>query len=348
MKRAPGPRPCSGAPRPGTEAPRCYAPPVIVVVGCGVAGLTCAVLLAEAGQTVEIWAAARPPRTTSNVAAAFWYPYRAFPRERALHWAQVSYHRFMDLADRPGCGVSRHRLVDVYREPVAQPWWAAAVPAYTRLPPHERPAGFAEAFAFTSMVIDTRVYLPYLLERFDAAGGLVIQRRLRSFDEALARTPVVFDCSGLGARTLASDPEVFPIRGQLVHVDDPGVEGIMLDEHGDGLAYVVPRGDHCVLGGTSDAHDDDTRSRPADTAGILERCARLDPRLRGATPTAEVVGLRPGRSAVRVEAEPRGAGVVVHDYGHGGAGVTLSWGCAEQAVALAAGYLQPAAPRRPA
>jgi D-amino-acid oxidase len=313
---------------------------VIVVVGCGVAGLSCAVLLAEAGHAVEIWAAALPPRTTSNVAAAFWYPYQAFPRERALRWAGVSYRRFVALAGRPETGIRLRRLVDLYREPVAEPWWADAVPEHTRLAPDERPAGFAEAFAFASPVVDTRFYLPWLMQRFAAAGGTVVERRLQRFDEALARAPVVFNCTGLGARTLASDPEVFPIRGQLVHVLAPQITDIVLDEHGpDGLTYMVPRGDHCVLGGTSEPHDDDTAPRPADSAGIVERCARIDPRLRNAPRLAEVVGLRPGRSSVRVEAEPHGDGLVVHDYGHGGAGVTLSWGCAEEAVGLALGHL---------
>lgn len=321
---------------------RWYPPRVIVVVGCGVAGLSCAVLLAEAGHAVEIWAAALPPRTTSNVAAAFWYPYQAFPRERALRWAAVGYRRFVALADQPETGIRLRRLVDLYREPVARPWWADAVPEHTRLTALERPPGFAEAFAFTSPVVDTRRYLPWLMQRLEAAGGRVIERRLQTLDEALARAPVVMNCTGLGARTLASDPEVFPIRGQLVHVDAPAIEDIVLDEHGpEGLTYLVPRGDYCVLGGTSEPYDDDTAPRPEDSAGIIERCARIHPALRDAPRLAEVVGLRPGRSSVRVEAESRPhGGLVVHDYGHGGAGVTLSWGCAEEAVGLVLGHLR--------
>lgn len=308
---------------------------MIVVVGCGVAGLTCAVLLAEAGHAVEIWAAALPPRTTSNVAAAFWYPYQAFPRARVLGWSRASFRRFAALEGRPGTGVRMHRVIDLYREPMDEPWWREAVDGYARLEPHERPAGFADGFWFAAPVIDTRVYLPYLMERLRAAGGRIVERRLHALDEALAVAPVVFHCSGLGARTLGSDPEVFPIRGQLVHVDDPGVWGVMLDEHGpDGLTYVVPRDDGCVLGGTATPHDDDRAVRPEESEGIVRRCARLDPRLGSATRRAEVVGLRPGRATVRVEAEPRPGGLVVHDYGHGGAGVTLSWGCAEEAVGL--------------
>lgn len=294
---------------------------------------------------VEIWAAALPPRTTSNVAAAFWYPYQAFPRERALRWAGVGYARFVALAERAEAGIRMRRLVDLYREPLARPWWADAVPEHVRLADHERPAGFAEGFAFPSPVVDTRVYLPYLLARFGAAGGTVIERRLQSLDEALARAPVVVNCSGLGARTLASDPEVFPIRGQLVHVEASGIEDIVLDEHGpEGLTYLVPRGDHVVLGGTAEPYDDDTAPRPAESTGIIERCARIHPRLAHAPRLAEVVGLRPGRSSVRVEAEPRREGLIVHDYGHGGAGVTLSWGCAEEAVALVLGHLGASGP----
>ena len=56
------------------------------------------------------------------------------------------------------------------------------------------------------------------------------------------------------------------------------------------------------------------------------------PALAGATVLRHQVGLRPARPVVRLERE----GDVVHCYGHGGAGVTLSWGCADEVVALVA------------
>ena len=56
---------------------------------------------------------------------------------------------------------------------------------------------------------------------------------------------------------------------------------------------------------------------------------------------AHRVGLRPARPAVRLDAELAGAAadrgpLIVHNYGHGGAGLTMSWGCAREAAKLAA------------
>jgi D-amino-acid oxidase len=52
--------------------------------------------------------------------------------------------------------------------------------------------------------------------------------------------------------------------------------------------------------------------------------------VRDAPVVSVAVGLRPARPSVRLEAEGR----VVHCYGHGGAGVTLAWGCAVEVAAL--------------
>ena len=85
-----------------------------------------------------------------------------------------------------------------------------------------------------------------------------------------------------------------------------------------------------ILGGTATAGDDNIDPDPAVAAAIVERCARIEPRLLSARVIGHRVGLRPARPTVRLEREGR----IVHNYGHGGAGVTLSWGCARYVTTL--------------
>jgi len=144
---------------------------------------------------------------------------------------------------------------------------------------------------------------------------------------------LVVNCTGLAARRLAGDDAVVPVRGQVVHVRprDGAAIPCICDE--DELTYVLPRADVCVLGGTSAEGDDDVRVRESETADIVARCTRLVPELEGAAVVGAHVGLRPlRRGGPRVER----VGDVIHCYGHGGAGLTLSWGCAAEVVALAA------------
>lgn len=317
----------------------------MIVLGGGISGLTCALALLRAGHEVTLWAARLPPHTTSNVAAAFWFPYAAHPRARVVAWARDSHRAFTELAENPATGVRKVEAIDLDRSPrPGSPWWADAVTAVRRARPEELPDGFVDGHVFEAPIIDTRTYLPWLLDQVVAAGGRVQTRRVRS----LARVPgdVIVNCTGLGAAALVGDDSLYPIRGQLVHVRDPGIDRVLLDESSEeGIAYVVPRGDDCVLGGTAQDGDDDLRARPKDAAIVRERCVRLDPRLADATRLADVVGLRPGRASVRLETEVIRGRTLVHDYGHGGAGVTLSWGCATEVVARVAAAVRARPPR---
>ncbi len=311
--------------------------PVIVVVGSGVSGLSCALALLRSGYAVELWTRERPPRTTSNVAAAFWYPYRADPQERVTAWARSSHRFFASLTADPDTGITMRDAFDLARRPMARPWWADAVEGTRQARPDELPPGFAFAWVFRAPVIDTRRYLPWLERQVTQLGGRIVERTVSDLDAIAAEHGVVVNCTGLGARTLCRDPEMFPIRGQLVHVSDPGLDVVLLDEHDGPMSYVVPRGDDCVLGGTADVGDEDLQVRADEAASIVERCCRLAPALADSVRKADVVGLRPGRTTVRLELEARPGGYVVHDYGHGGAGVTLSWGCALEVVELVRG-----------
>ena len=127
-------------------------------------------------------------------------------------------------------------------------------------------------------------------------------------------------------------PTLTGVRGQVVRVADPGLAGWTLDEdHPDGMVYVVPRGTDVVCGGTARRRRRERpRPDPAEAERILARCRALVPELADAPVLGHAVGVRPVRTAVRLER----AGDVVHCYGHGGAGVTLSWGCADEVVRL--------------
>ncbi|HEY0153595.1 MAG TPA: FAD-dependent oxidoreductase [Longimicrobium sp.] len=308
-----------------------------LVIGAGVIGLSAAIRLQEAGMRVRVWTAAAPGETTSAVAAALWYPYRAYPAERVAVWGQRTFAELARLADHPATGVRMVPGVELWRRSVPDPEWGGAIPGLRRIPPAELPAGYADGHAVTVPVAHMGIYLGYLADRFAAGGGHLELRTVRVLGRAAHSAPLVVNCAGLGARALAGDDLVVPVRGQIVRVENPGVERFWLDEeHPGGLTYIVPRGEDCILGGTAEEGEWSTVPDPAVARAIVRRCAELEPRLAGARILEHRVGLRPGRPSVRLEAaELPGGARIIHCYGHGGAGVTLSWGCADEIAALA-------------
>jgi D-amino-acid oxidase len=309
----------------------------VVVIGGGVIGLSTATLLRESGLDVLVRTAAPPPATTSAVAAALWLPYKAYPEDRVLAWGQRTYEVFEELARLPEeTGARMREGLELWREPVPNPWWASAVPNVRRCRQDELPPGFRDGHVFSVPIVEMPVYLRYLVERFSDGGGRIEERAFSSLGEAAREARVVVDCAGLGARELARDPSMTPIRGQILRVTNPGLKRFLLDEENpEGVTYVVPRSKDCVLGGTADEGDWNTEPNPETAEGILRRCTVLEPRLVGAEILEHRVGLRPGRPKVRLESETLADGTLcVHNYGHGGSGVTLSWGCAEEAAAL--------------
>jgi D-amino-acid oxidase len=299
-----------------------------------VIGLTAAICLREAGLDATIVTAELPPATTSSVAAAIWYPYKAYPEDRVLSWGSRTFEVFEELSNLSDSGVLMHEGVEIWHEQVPDPWWAGAVPGVRRCREDELPPGYRDGHAFVAPVVEMPIYLHYLTYRFAAAGGSVEQRALSSLEDIDAR--VVVNCVGLGARELVGDTSMEPIRGQIVRVSNPGLERFVLDEgNPEGVTYIVPRSADCVLGGTADEGEWDLEPDPETAAGILRRCTDLEPRLMDAEVLEHRVGLRPGRPEIRLEREDVAGGVPrVHNYGHGGSGITLSWGCAEETLKL--------------
>jgi D-amino-acid oxidase len=211
------------------------------------------------------------------------------------------------------------------------------LPGFRRAQPKELPRGFVDGFVADGIpVVEMPVYLAWLMRRVSSLGGRLVARTVTTFDEALDRHDVVVNCTGLGARSLAGDDAMVAVRGQVVRVEQFGLDRYLLDEQApEGIAYVYPRSADVVLGGTREAGTEAIEPDPETARAIVERCAVLESRVAGARILSHAVGLRPGRPAVRLEAERTPGGkLLVHDYGHGGSGVTLSWGCAETVADL--------------
>ncbi len=196
----------------------------------------------------------------------------------------------------------------------------------------------AEGLRCRLPLIDMPVHLGWLEEQVRAAGGSVERRTVASFDEAAAQASTVVNCTGLGARELVPDPGVRPVRGQLVLVENPGIEEWFTeaDPASSETTYFFPQPGRLVLGGTAGTDDWRTAPDPRTAQEIVARCARIRPEIAGARVIGHRVGLRPARDAgVRIEAGSLpGGGRLVHNYGHGGAGVTVARGCAEAAAQL--------------
>jgi D-amino-acid oxidase len=293
----------------------------VVVVGAGVIGLSCALRLLEAGHRVDVLARDLPLETTSSVAAAIWYPYLAFPQDKVTAWGKRAYDEFARLAGLGADGVAMRHGTELLHDPTPDPWWVDAVPALERVEPR---APYRDAWSFQAPVVDMPRYLAGLAGRVEEQGGTITRMALASLPEA----PLVVNCSGLGSRKLADDPTSTPVRGQVVVVEQFGLDEWWLAE--DGPTYVIPRTDDVILGGTDDEGDWSRTPSPDVAADIVRRATELVPAVARAKVLGHKVGLRPARPEVRLER----VGDVVHCYGHGGAGVTLSWGCADEVLAL--------------
>lgn len=309
------------------------------------------------GRRVAVWSRDPVADTTSAVAGGLWWPYRIQPLERAGSWSLETLRVLTALAARPGTGGDRDPAGDggtgsadpgptgvrlaggvhcgTVRADLGT--WAEEVPGLRPATPAELPDGVRHGLRARVPVVDMPVYLAYLRRRLEAAGGTLVAREVTSLREAAAHAPTVVNCTGLGSRELVPDPGVRPVQGQLVVVANPGVEEwtVSADQASAETAYVIPQPYGLVLGGTAREDVWDTEPDPATAGAIVARCARIHPELAGAPVLAHRVGLRPARSEVRLTVERLpGGGRVVHNYGHGGAGVTVSWGCARQAARL--------------
>jgi D-amino-acid oxidase len=311
----------------------------VLVIGAGVVGLTTAISLAERGLSVRIRTAAPPERTTSVAAGAVWGLVKAGPPERVLEWGRVGLEVLAKLAAEPGTGVRIAAGREVSRGPLEPYYWTELLADLRPCRESELPGGFTHGWHYTAPLATMPVYLGYLRARFERAGGTLEVSPVGSLADLAGAARIIVNCSGTAARDLVPDPALVPVRGQVVIAANPGIEEFLInrDPEPPWIVYMFPHGDTILLGGTNDEGNWDTDPKQEVAERILAGCRAIEPRLGGVEILGHRVGLRPWRPEVRLESGRLGDSVLWHNYGHGGAGISLSWGCAAEIARLVLG-----------
>jgi D-amino-acid oxidase len=305
----------------------------ITIVGAGVIGLATALVLEEHGHTVRIVATATGDATTSAVAGAVWFPYRVGPPDRVALWASTTRAWLERHAHDADAGIDILDGFEITTEPdeatghaPPRPWWATHIDVVRAPAPV---TGAPAAWKFTAPRVEPARFLPWITSRLRAR---IEQRTVVE----LAAEPgdIVVNCTGLGARDLTRDVELVPLFGQIAVTTVGAVDlRTTITDHRDpdSIFYVIPRRDELVLGGCAIPVNFMRPAEDAITVRILAQAAALG--LPIGTVTRTRTGLRPYRNTVRLER----VGRVIHNYGHGGAGFTLCYGCAADVAKLVGG-----------
>ena len=259
------------------------------VIGCGVVGLSTARLLQERGFQPTIYAREMPPATTSNVAGGLWSPVTVYDHTRITSEfrtqyaaaAATAFRRYQSLAGE-WYGVRWLPLYSLDTEgPHQMPPPTSAnytveplYPAARQLTASENPFPAPFAYRKQSMLIEPAIYLAALVRDFELAGGKIVIREFRSSAEIASLTEsTVYNCTGLGARTLFGDEELTPVRGQLTFLlPQPEIDYMTV---GPGDIYMFPRRDGILLGGTHEEGNWSLAVNEQTTARVLRENAAL-------------------------------------------------------------------------
>ena len=306
--------------------------PDITVIGSGVSGLSSALNLQLAGFDVRILTRDLPQATASSAAGAVWSGRSVFGRSQ--RWADDSLSHFLALAKYADSGVGLRRMRQVFPQQVSDPWYRDKLPFFAKMRPEELPSDGQDGWIMDVPIVAPPRYLRNLQDQFLGAGGKLEVREVESLGDIEGESRLLVNCTGAWAKYVTPDPEVFPIRGQTLLVDAPLIRDGYMRASDD--TYLFPRDDGVLLGGIYQYHSWRPEVDAEQTADILERCSDIEPSVSDAAIIRTAVGIRPGREAVRLEVENRSDELtVIHNYGHGSIGFTLSWGCAKDVADLA-------------
>lgn len=305
----------------------------VTVIGCGIVGLTTALKLQEKGFKVTIIAKDAFDKTLSSKVGAIWFPFEIHPKKQANHWATLAYAEYQRdcVAEN---GVSFIPFITAFDENSNTDWTHQMPKGTTRKATEaELPKGIKQAFISIVPLAEPLRYLPYLFERFTGNNGRFLQQEISSLNEASKLDELVINCTGLGAKKLCNDIDLQPMRGQILRCEKMDVSSYADSTKKGGLTYVINRADDCVIGGTDYVDDYNLQAEQQDTNLIINRLVNGGFSQNKPEIIEEIVGLRPKRSEVRFEFDSQYPNIF-HNYGHGGAGFTVAWGCAIELAAI--------------
>ncbi len=305
----------------------------VAVIGAGISGLSTAYVLANNDFNVTVLAKAFSPDTTSNKAAAFWFPYHVRGDKRGITWVETSYQYFKKISIDSASGISFIKIVKGIKDGFTDDdSWIDFMPVNTCTPvPTELlPNGYSKGFEAHVPLVETQLFLPYLQKKLADKGVIFKTETISSLQDITAQYDVVINCAGLGAKPLCNDDCIYPVRGQVLLLEPGFPDSIFLDNQTP--TYIVPRQDATIVGGTYEERVGTEITEQAALDILLEKASNVFSGLKHRKIIGNWAGLRPFRATVRLERE--GNTSIIHNYGHGGSGFTLSFGCAETVLEL--------------
>lgn len=321
----------------------------IAVLGAGVVGLSTAINIKRNidHANVTIIADKFLSETTSSGAGGIFKPTAELtpgvPLELLKRWVSDSWKWFSDLTLSDMASVTGNQMVAGYyfcNKEVINPLYKDYVFSFSRMTDEELKRlnmfhRYKYGYHITTVITCVKDYLPWLTKTYLDSGGKIEGRTINNIDELVGKYDVVVNCAGLGSRQLFNDHKIHAVRGQLIKLQADWIKYWMYTDDG---SYILPNGDIITIGGVRQNDDYNIDISEKDREDIKQRCYKLWPPLKGAHIAGEWVGLRPSRTPLRLETElmdlPNGKLKVVHNYGHGGVGIALSWGTSLHATQM--------------